>query len=88
MFRLFKSDSDKIRQKIHEGFEDVVKNTVKHSKINDPVLLGLMVQAAIGSFYQGMKGDATMLALCYAKGIDYASILEDECKKTLNKYLQ
>lgn len=88
MFGLFQSDADKIRQKIHEGFEDAVKSAVKHSGNNDPMFLGLMVQAAIGSFYQSMKGNATMIVLCDAKGIDYESILEDECKKTLDKYLQ
>ena len=47
-----------------------------------------MVKAAIGNLYQALKDSNEMEALCAINGLDYQSILEDECNKALQKYLE
>ncbi|WP_019036776.1 hypothetical protein [Prevotella amnii] len=50
--------------------------------------MGLMVKAAIGYLYQALKNSNEMEVLCSINGLDYQSILEDECNKALQKYLE
>ena len=47
-----------------------------------------MVKAAIASLYQDLKNNDRIEALCSINGLDYQSILEDECNKALQRYLE
>ena len=47
-----------------------------------------MVKAAIASLYQDLKNNNEIEALCSINGLDYQPILEDECRKALQKYLE
>ena len=88
LFDFFKSNEDKIRSKIRKGFDDSVKHAVRNSEFKDDLFLGLLVQAAIGNFYQSMKGSSELWLLANHLGVDYDSILEDECKSALHNYLK
>lgn len=74
-----------IREKIRSGFDDSVKDAIKDSDINDP-FLGMFVQAAIGSFYQSMKDEQTLKLVSDKLGVDFDSVLEEECQRALKKY--
>lgn len=51
-------------------------------------MLGIMVQAAIADFYKSMKDHPALWMLCNKLGVDYDTILEEECRRALNKYLK
>jgi hypothetical protein len=46
------------------------------------------VQAAIADFYKSMKDHPALWMLCNKLGVDYDTILEEECRRALNKYLK
>lgn len=77
-----------LREKIASGFDTSVRNAIKDLGSNDPFIGGLMVKAAIASLYQDLKNDDRIEALCSINGLDYQSILEDECNKALQRYLE
>lgn len=58
------------------------------SQYNDPLMLGLVVKSAIATFYQQMKNDSTLLSLCELYGLNYQSILKEECNYALHRYLK
>lgn len=86
---LFKKPSlkDQLRLKIRQAFNDAVKDASKNL-MNDPMMDGLLVQAAIGELYQSLKGNRTMQVECAKQGFDYESLLEEECNRALKTYLQ
>ena len=86
---LFKKPSlkDQLRLIIRQAFNDAVKDASK-SLMNNPRVDGLLVQAAIGELYQSLKGNRTMHVECARQGIDYESLLEEECNRALNTYLE
>lgn len=89
MFNLKKTSVEStLRKKIASSFDTSVRNAIKDSGGNDPLFGGLMVKVAIGSLYQALKNSNEMEALCSINGLDYQSILEDECNKALQKYLE
>lgn len=77
-----------LRKKIASSFDTSVRDAIKDLGSNDPLLGGLMVEVAIGNLYQALKNSNEMEALCSINGLDYQSILEDECNKALQKYLE
>ena len=77
-----------LREKIASGFDTSVRNAIKDLGSNDPFIGGLMVKAAIANLYQELKNSDRMEALCSISGLDCQSILEDECRKALQKYLE
>jgi len=77
-----------LRKKIASSFDTSVRDAIKDLGSNDPLFRGLMVKAAIGNLYQALKNSNEMEALCSINGLDYQSILEDECNKALQKYLE
>lgn len=88
LFDFFKSDEDKVRSKIRKGFDGCVRTAVNSAGTNDSFMLGIMVQAAIADFYKSMKDNPTLWLLCNKLGLDYNTILEEECRRALNKYLK
>ena len=87
-FRKKTSVESTLREKIASGFDTSVRNAIKDLGSNDPFIGGLMVKAAIANLYQELKNSDRMEALCSISGLDYQSILEDECRKALQKYLE
>ena len=91
MFNFFKkkpaSVETKIRKKLATSFDELVLETVSKSDTNNP-MLGLMVQATIANLYQSLKDSSELNYLCQINGLDYSSILDDECNKALHKYLE
>lgn len=77
-----------IRSKIASSFDDAVRDAIRDLGSKDPLFGGLMVQAAIGHLYQALKNSSELETLCDLKGLNYQSILEDECNKALKKYLE
>ena len=77
-----------LREKIASGFDTSVRNAIKDLGSNDSFIGGLMVKAAIANLYQELKNSDRMEALCSISGLDCQSILEDECRKALQKYLE
>lgn len=89
-FKKEKSKEDKFREQIRSGFDESVKNAVNGNRdlINDPLFGGMLVQGAIGNYYQSMKSDSMLWLLANQIGLDYDKILEDECNRALKKYLE
>ena len=87
-FRKKTSVESTLREKIASGFDTSVRNAIKDLGSNDPFIGGLMVKAAIANLCQELKNSDRMEALCSISGLDYQSILEDECRKALQKYLE
>jgi hypothetical protein len=87
-FRKKTSVESTLRKKIASSFDTSVRDAIKDLGSNDPLFRGLMVKAAIGNLYQALKNSNEMEALCSINGLDYQSILEDECNKALQKYLE
>ena len=77
-----------MRSKIRNGFDGCVRTAVKSAGTNDSFMLGIMVQAAIADFYKSMKDHPALWMLCNKLGVDYDTILEEECRRALNKYLK
>ena len=88
LFDFFKSDEDKVRSKILIGFDGCVRTAVNSAGTNDSFMLGIMVQAAIADFYKSMKDIPALWLLCNKLGLDYNTILDEECKRALKKYLK
>ena len=87
-FRKKTSVESTLREKIASAFDSSVRNAIKDLGSNDPFIGGLMVKAAIANLYQELKNSDRMEALCSISGLDCQSILEDECRKALQKYLE
>ena len=82
------SNEESLRQKIRDGFDDSVKDALRETGLNDPLFGGLIVESAIGSFYQSMKDEPILKLISDKLGLDYDSLLEEELKRALNKYLE
>lgn len=87
-FRKKTSVASTLRKKIASSFDTSVRDAIKDLGSNDPLFMGLMVKAAIGYLYQALKNSNEMEVLCSINGLDYQSILEYECNKALQKYLE
>lgn len=89
MFKLFKkSPKEQFREKVRKGFDDSVKEVIPRL-MNNPLTDGLMVQAAIASFYDSMKKSAELQVIgLMAKDWMPEDVLEEECKRAMSKYLE
>ena len=87
-FKNFNRTEAKLRQKIRQGFDDCVAEVVQQSGTEDTFFLGLIVQSAIANYYQSLKNDNSLKQLCQRSNIDYNSLLDEECRNALNKYLE
>lgn len=87
---LGKSDDEKFRLKIRTGFDECVKDVLKDNRdmLNDPLFGGLMVETAIASFYQSIKGDSTLWLIANQTGIDFDQIVDEERDRAIRKYLK
>ena len=89
MFGLFarKTPENQLREKIRKEFDIAAQEALKQG-LKDPFLGAMMVQASVGSLYQELKKSTEMEILCNLQGIDYQTMLEEECNKILEKYLE
>jgi hypothetical protein len=89
LFGLFtrKTPENQLREKIRKEFDIAAQEALKQG-LKDPFLGAMMVQASVGSLYQELKKSTEMEILCNLQGIDYQTMLEEECNKILEKYLE
>lgn len=90
IFDLFRSEESKARKAIRIGFDNDVKQA-KKSGVNDPYMLGLLVEAAIKSRYnmfKSLKSVEKFRVQCENAGIDFDALLESEYNRAISKYLQ
>ena len=89
MFGLFKkSPEEKFRKKVRKGFEDSVKD-VMPKLMNEPLSDGLMVQAAISTFYNAMRQSPELQVIgLLAQGWIPEAILDEELNRAMKKYLK
>lgn len=87
LFQEKKSTEKQLREKLRKEFDIAARDVLSKYGDNDSMILGLMIEASIGSLYQGLKNSKEMTALCMLQDIDYHKILDEECKYVLNKYL-
>ena len=90
IFDLFRSEESKARKAIRIDFDNDVKQA-KKSGVNDPYMLGLLVEAAIKSRYnmfKSLKSVEKFRVQCENAGIDFDALLESEYNRAISKYLQ
>lgn len=92
IFDIFRpTPEQKMRKSIRRGVEAAVKNAVRESG-NDAFFSGMMVQAAIATYFDSIKKSGEFSALALMSQIsgkwDAYRILEEEEKRAINKYLQ
>ena len=90
LFGLFKSKEKKFRSHVRACFDESVKNVIKEKgdAVKDPLFGGMMIQAAISSVYQTMINDPKLHLLAIKSNFDPLQIVEEECKRALDKYLE
>lgn len=76
-----------LREKLHNEFEKCVKEALEEHKTGQSIFDDLIIKAAVGSFYQGMKEQQGFALMCDMIGINYEGMLDEECNKVLDKYL-
>lgn len=76
-----------LREKLRQDFESSVEEAIDMVKSDPSPIRELVIQAAIVNFYKSMK-ESELIEICNNEGIDFQSILEEEYKNTLNKYLK
>lgn len=87
-------DEDKnkahIRSTIRKGLEDHMAKTMQEhgDLMNDPFTGGLMVEAAIGTYFNSLKNQNALYIIASHFGVDLDSILDEETKRALSKYLK
>jgi hypothetical protein len=88
MFSFFKKKSpdEHLRETIRKEFNKVAREALKQCT-SDPLFGPLMFQASICDRYQEMKGDRWLETMYEGLGVDYQSILSEECNNVLDKYL-
>lgn len=75
-----------VRKQLRDAFEENVTFALQNG-LNDPLLDGLVIEAAIGELYKSLKDEPTLKGICSLYGIDYDAILEEECQFAHDKYL-
>ncbi len=90
IFGLFKSKKEKFRSHVRACFDESVQDVVKRegAALKDPFFGGMMVQAAIASMYQTLKNDPKLVLFAGSSDFDPYEIIEEECRRALNKYLE
>ncbi len=90
LFGLFKSKEEKFRTLVRDCFDESVKNVIKEHRdtIKNPLFGGMMVQAAIGSVYQSLKNDPKLSLFANMSNFNPYEIIEEECQRALEKYLE
>lgn len=86
------SEEDRIRGTVRKEFKSSVKYAVRNNAdmIGNPLFGGLIIQHAIGSCYQKLQNNSSLSYKRYDYNYitNYNRILEEECKRALNKYLK
>ena len=90
LFGLFKSKEEKFRSHVRACFDESVKDVLKNKgdAVKDPLFGGMMIQTAIGSVYQTMINDHKLHLFALKSNFDPIKIVEEECQRALNKYLE
>lgn len=87
-FRRKLTAEEQFRQKIHEAFETSATKAISELS-GDNFMDGLIVQAAIGSVRNSLLNQPELhLVSLIAKDWSPEQIIDEECKKVLNKYLK
>ena len=86
LFRKKKTPEELLRKKFRDGFNTVVNNALK-GKLSNSLLDGLLLQTAIGTFYQAMKSNDTLHIMSGMYNLNSLEILEEELKYALNKWI-
>ena len=86
----FKSKEEKFRSLVRDTFDESVKSAIRKNgrMILDPFCGGMIVQAAIGSVYQTLKNDPKLALFAISSSFDPYNIIEEECRRALNNYLE
>jgi hypothetical protein len=87
MFNFFKRDPQSVfRRKVRKGFEQSVKEAKQHC-MGDPMMDGLLIQAAIGNFSKAMKESPGIQIIGLgASGWIPEEVIDEEASRCLNKY--
>ena len=83
----FKSKEEEFRYHVRASYDASVQKVVNENAdmIQVPMFGGMMVQAAIASVYQSLKNDPKLSLITSFEPLE---IIEEECKRALDKYLK
>ena len=81
-----KKTEDAFREKIRDAFEESVRD-VKKELVGEPMIDGLMVQAAIGVTRQSLLETSELQILGLMSNLNLEEIIDEECKRVMQKYL-
>lgn len=88
-FKIFKKKStqDVFRSKVRDVFEESVKNAKKQSSGN-MLFDDMIIQAAIGNAREALLAQPELQLLGLSQNWIPEAIIDEECKRVMNKYLQ
>lgn len=84
---LFETKESKLKKQIRISFNDSVSKVCMEANSKDPLFRDLMIRTAIANLYDAFKKESTLYVIASAQGLDFDEILDDECKRAMNKYL-
>lgn len=86
---LFKKEKpeDVFRKKVRDAFEESVKDT-KNQLMGEPMLDGMLIQAAIGTMRLSLLEAPELQALGLMSNWNSEQIIDEECKRVVRKYLK
>lgn len=85
LFDLFRSKT--FEEKINDIYEEAVKVAIQKCG-GEEFLAGILVHSAIASTYDTIRKDKSLLSLSGLTESEYETLMENICKKMLNKYLK
>lgn len=79
-----------IRSTIRKGLEEHMAKTMQEhgDLMNDPFTGGLMVEAAIGSYFQSLRKQNALYVIASHFGVNLDGVLDEESSRALSKYLK
>ena len=89
IFNLFrkKSTEEVFREKVRDAFEESVRDAKKH--LNGNMLFdGMILQASIGTMRQSLLDSPELQILGLSQNWSPEIIIDEECKRVMNKYLK
>ena len=87
---VYNKHEEQIRTSIRKGFEQHMAHTIRnHGDImKDPLMGGLMVEAAITTYFESLRKQDALYVIASNFDIDLDSVLDDECDRVLKKYIK
>ena len=79
-----------LREKINKSFEDEIDHLINKDKsmMQDPLFGPLLLQSGITNLSKELKKSSELDVICSLNGINYQKLVDEECNKILNKYLE